>query len=46
MFEPRSKILLRLCLAIIVAVAALGMRMYFANRHAIDHDEPTYLNAA
>ena len=46
MVGPRSKIFLRLGLVIVVGLAALGMRLYFANRHVIDQDEPTYLNAA
>ncbi len=46
MVEPRSKIFIRLALVITIGLVALGMRLYFANRHVIDHDEPTYLNAA
>jgi hypothetical protein len=46
MVGPRSKILIRLGLIIAIGLVALGMRLYFANRHVIDQDEPTYLNAA
>ena len=46
MVEPRSKIFIRLGLIIAIGLVALGMRLYFANRHVIDQDEPTYLNAA
>ena len=46
MVEPRSKVFIRLTLVITIGLVALSMRLYFANRHVIDHDEPTYLNAA
>jgi hypothetical protein len=44
--ELRSKIVIRAGLIVIVGLLALGTRLYIAQRHIIDQDEPTYLNAA
>jgi hypothetical protein len=41
---PRK--LIHLVLVLFVGLIALGVRLYFAERHVIDEDEPTYLKAA
>lgn len=43
--KPSSK-LIRIYLVLIVGLIAAGVRFYFAERHVIDEDEPTYLKSS